>query len=305
MRGRCGRQRGTRVISLRDLEFLTALSRRKHFARAAEECGVSQPAFSMRIRKLEDRLGFAIVKRGNRFQGFTTEGQTLLRHALSIQDGLKAMEQEIRSARGEIVGDLAIGVIPTAAIRAARLVKTLQTRHPGIRVRLETASSLAIQQGIDSGQFEAGITYGEGVARDLLRLEPLYGESYYLLAPVGLAPRPTGEATWAEAAALPLCLLDPRMQNRKIIDGMFRDLGLVPRIMTEATGFLPAIVLAEEGLAATIVPGDLAESLARGPGTVALRLTEPTLEKPVCLLSRARDAGLPTVDALRDVCGIS
>ena len=43
------------MLDLRDLECLSALARHKHFARAAEECGMSQPAFSMRIRNLEDR----------------------------------------------------------------------------------------------------------------------------------------------------------------------------------------------------------------------------------------------------------
>ena len=62
------------MISLRDLEFLSALARHRHFARAAEECGVSQPAFSMRIRKMEERLGTSVVTRGNRFSRFHPGG---------------------------------------------------------------------------------------------------------------------------------------------------------------------------------------------------------------------------------------
>lgn len=49
------------------MQLLVALARHRHFARAARDVGISQPAFSMRIRKLEENLGVAIVRRGNRF----------------------------------------------------------------------------------------------------------------------------------------------------------------------------------------------------------------------------------------------
>ena len=49
------------MITLRDLEFPSALARHKRFARAAEECGVSQPAFSMLIRRFERKLNAAAV----------------------------------------------------------------------------------------------------------------------------------------------------------------------------------------------------------------------------------------------------
>ncbi len=287
------------MISLRELEFLASLARRKHFARAAEECGVSQPAFSMRIRKLEEKLDTPIVKRGNRFQGFTAEGDALVRHARKIVDDVKILEQEFRSAKGEITGKLVLAVVPTAVIFAARAVKTLRTTHPGVKVSIQTATSLAIQQGLENGLFDAGITYGEGVSRDLLRVEDLYRETYTLLAPIHLAPRLKGEVTWAEAAQLPLTLLEPGMQNRRILDKVFDDLGLFPTVSVETSGFLAAMVLAAEGMSATVVPGHLIEALGQPAGTVALRLAEPELEKNVTIVTPLRDPGLPTVDALR------
>ncbi|WP_425046733.1 LysR family transcriptional regulator [Primorskyibacter sp. S87] len=290
------------MISLRELEFISSLARRKHFARAAEDCGVSQPAFSMRIRKIEEQLGAAIVKRGNRFQGFTAEGETLVRHARKIMDDLKVMEQEIRSERGEVTGLLSVGVIPTAAIFAARAIRRLQGLYPGIRVRLETATSLAIQQGLEDGRFEAGFTYGEGVSRDMLRADPLYQEAYYLLAPVSLIPQGKSEISWAEAAELPLSLLEPNMQNRRILDKVFRDAGLVPDVVSETSEFTASMVLAAEGASATIVPKVHAETFGVLDGAVALPLVNPKLEKEVCLVAQMRDPSLPTVAALRKVC---
>jgi DNA-binding transcriptional LysR family regulator len=55
------------------LEFLLALAREKHFGRAAESRGVTQPTLSAGIKQLEDALGVLLVNRGSRFLGFTAE----------------------------------------------------------------------------------------------------------------------------------------------------------------------------------------------------------------------------------------
>ncbi|MEL7090536.1 MAG: LysR family transcriptional regulator [Pseudomonadota bacterium] len=284
------------------MEFLTALARRKHFARAAEDCGVSQPAFSMRLRKIEEGLGVALVKRGNRFQGFTSEGEAMLRHAHKIMDDLKIMEQDIRSATGEITGSLSVGIIPTAVIYAARAINRLRVRHPGITARLHTASSLAVQQGVDSGQFDAGFTYGEGLTTHLHQIDPVYDERYLLLVPDQMRPDANDTITWEQAAELPLCLLEPTMQNRRIIDKVFRDQGLAPQIIAASSGFLASVVLAGEGAAATIVPEHMVDLFGPMSGVQALKLVEPALDMQVCLFTRSRDLTLPTVDALRRVC---
>ena len=72
------------MSDLRDLQMLVSLSRIRNFSRAASECNISQPAFSTRIRKLEERLNLALVRRGNSFQGFTTEGEVVLKWARKL-----------------------------------------------------------------------------------------------------------------------------------------------------------------------------------------------------------------------------
>ena len=60
---------------LRQLEYLSALARERHFGRAAAACQVSQPTLSEAIRRLEAELGVQVVRRGRRFEGFTLEGE--------------------------------------------------------------------------------------------------------------------------------------------------------------------------------------------------------------------------------------
>jgi DNA-binding transcriptional LysR family regulator len=253
----------------------------------------------MRIRKVEERLDTAIVRRGNRFQGFTPEGETLIRHARKIADDVRALEQDLRAAKGDITGTLVIGVIPTAVIFAARATRLLRRDHPGIKVSIQTKTSLAIQQGLEAGEIDAGITYDEGVSRDLLRVDPLYDEGYLLLVPSAMAPRSTGTATWSEAAELPLCLLEPGMQNRRILDRVFSDQGLVPDVIAQTSGFTASMVLAAEGVAATVLPRLLVDTLHGLDGTIALPLVSPLLEKTVALVTPMRDPSLPTIAAFR------
>lgn len=289
------------MVELRDLRYLTALARHKHFARAAEECGVSQPAFSMRIRNLEERLRATIVKRGNRFQGLTTEGERVVARARTIVDQVQALEQEVNATRGEIFGQLTLGVIPTAAPYAGLLAIWLKKAHPGIAVRIKTTNSLAIQQGVDDGAFHAGITYTEGASKDLLRVDWLYDEQYVLLMPTELMPDPAAEVTWRQAAAYPLTLLEPKMQNRRIIDRIFDDVGVEPIVAFETDGFSAAMVMAAEGAAAAVVPKVLVDALGVFEGAKALPLTDPAIEKSVSLVTALKDRSMPIVEALRRV----
>jgi hypothetical protein len=68
-------------VDIRQLQYLVALAREKHFTRAAQACHVTQPTLSGRIRQLEQELGVPIVERGQRFLGFTADGERVLKWA--------------------------------------------------------------------------------------------------------------------------------------------------------------------------------------------------------------------------------
>ena len=287
------------MIELRDLQFLAALAQHRHFARAAQACGVSQPAFSTRIRKLEDRLGVALVRRDNRFQGLTEAGEKLVQGGVPLVEGMRALEHQIASAKSIASGRLRLGVIPTASTYAGSVAAALSAEYPEISVRIETGSSLAIQQRLIDGRLDAGVSYQEGADRDMLHVRALYQERYVLLCPTALAPRGTSTITWAEAAHLPLVLLDPGMQNRRIVDKVFEDVGVVPQIFAETNALTSGVVMASRGAAAVVIPQVMAEGLAADlRGTVLLEMIEPAVEKSIALLVPQLQKNEPLVAAL-------
>jgi DNA-binding transcriptional LysR family regulator len=84
---------------LRHLEFLTALARERHFARAAAACSVSQSTLSAGIKQMEESLGFLLVERSQRYVGLTPEGAKVLewaQHVMTDFDGLQQTLAEMR-----------------------------------------------------------------------------------------------------------------------------------------------------------------------------------------------------------------
>ena len=81
------------------LQMFIALAKERHFGRAAEACGVTQPSLSSAIRQLEEQLGVQLVHRGSRFQGLTPEGKRVLERSLKIVGDVRALRDEMRVAR--------------------------------------------------------------------------------------------------------------------------------------------------------------------------------------------------------------
>jgi DNA-binding transcriptional LysR family regulator len=102
------------------LEFLIELARERHFGRAAEVCGVTQPSLSSGLKQLEESLNTLLVLRGSRFEGFTPEGERALEWARRIVGDSRAMRQDLIALKRGLTGEIKIAAIPTARPMASR-----------------------------------------------------------------------------------------------------------------------------------------------------------------------------------------
>jgi DNA-binding transcriptional LysR family regulator len=285
------------MADIRDLQLIVSLSRHKHFSRAADDCGISQPAFSARIRKMEEGFSLPLVRRGNKFMGFTPEGEVVLKWARKLLLDVEGMRQEIDALNNNLNGKLALGVIPTALPFAAKVSSQLRRLHPNLSIEIHSLSTRQIEIRLNDYSLDAGIMYFEDA--DPETTEKLYEESYVLITPGDLAPRRSGQATWAEAAKLPLCLLTADMRNRQFLDAVFASIDAVPTVVMEASGFTAVLAQVANGAAATIAPRDVAETfLARG-ATVQLSLIDPVATHTVGFSIKDQTPIPPMVQALR------
>jgi DNA-binding transcriptional LysR family regulator len=104
--------RNASPMFMRQLVYLVALDRHRHFARAAEACHVSQPALSAGLAELERELGITIIKRNRSFQGITPEGERVLAWAHQVLASLDGLKQEAALVRQVAGGHVSIGTIP-------------------------------------------------------------------------------------------------------------------------------------------------------------------------------------------------
>ena len=210
-------------MDIRQLQYLSALAREKHFTRAAAACNVSQPTLSGRIRQLEQELGIPIVERGQRYFGLTPEGERVLSWAHQILDGWAALKQEITQLKGEghLTGRITMGVVPSALPMAARLTGFFQSQHSEIDLAILSQTSIEVIRSLEDFSIDAGITYLDNEPIEGLIAVPLYRERYCLFVAEHDSIAGRDSISWAEAADHPLCLLTPNMQNRRIIDRAF------------------------------------------------------------------------------------
>ena len=292
------------LMDIRQLAYLAALAREKHFTRAAEACNVTQPTLSSRIRQLEEELGVPIVERGQRYLGLTSEGETVLKWAHAILDNCSALTQELAQMRSGLTARLTIGVIPTALLFTPRITAVMGKLHPDVGFKILSMSSIEILERLKEHAIDAGISYLDNEPVDFHTTLPLYRERYSLIVHADHPLAKTGRATvtWAEAAAGPLCLLNAEMQNRRIIDRAFREAGVTPHCQVETTSLSNILAHVLGSGLAGIVPEDFLASIGGHSAATALRIEAPAVEHAVGLITLDRDPLPPALDALFAAC---
>ncbi len=279
------------------LEMFIALANERHFGRAAETVGVTQPSLSSAIRQLEDQLGVQLVFRGSRFQGLTPEGQRVLDWARRIVGDMRALKDEMRSVHAGLSGNLRIGVIPTALPMVADLTAPFTARHPNMRVTILSRTSAEILDGIDSLELDAGITYLDNEPLGRVAQTPLYTEFYRFLCAPGSSFAGRAQISWHEVASVPLCLLTADMQNRRIVNQHLAEAGAKVQAMVESNSTIALVSHVRSSLWASVVPMKLAEMFT-GQGLIAIPIVEPEAEHLVGLVTTRRDPQTPVLQAL-------
>lgn len=282
------------------LEMFIALARERHFGRAAESCGVTQPSLSSAIRQLEDQLGVQLVFRGSRFQGLTPEGQRVLDRAQKIVADARALRDEMRSVKEGLSGNLRLGVIPTALPMVAELTGPFTARHPNVKVTVLSRTSVEILAQIESLELDAGVTYLDNEPLGRVLQVPLYTEFYRFLCAPGTPLAGRSSVTWAEAAEQPLCLLTGDMQNRRILNQHLGEAGAQTAAQIESNSTIALISHVMTGRWASIVPMRLARLFAETGRLVAVPIVDPEAEHVVGLIAARRDPQTPVLSALID-----
>jgi DNA-binding transcriptional LysR family regulator len=293
-------------VVIQQLEYLVALARERHFGRAAAACHVSQPTLSVAIRKLEHELDVVIVLRGQRFEGFTTEGQRVVTWAHRILAERNELLADVERMRGGLTVTARIGAVPTSVPTSPLVTSRFLERYPGARVRVEALSSREIARRLAEFELDAGLTYLDNETPPGTKRVELYRERFVLVAPSEHPLMQQSEVRWGEAAELALCALTTEMRNRRILDANMAADGVQfkPVVETDTVGALythmktlrMGSVVAHTWLEAFGMPDGLAmrPMVEQGPGPAVGLIVldrEPNSLVAQALLDAAADAG--------------
>jgi DNA-binding transcriptional LysR family regulator len=285
-------------MDIRQLRYLIALVRERHFTRAAEASFVTQPTLSGRIRQLEEELGVPIVLRGQRYHGLTPEGERVLRWARKIIEDVDGMRRDLSMLSGEPEGRMTLGVIPSAMLCLPPLTEALRLRHPRIGFEILSRTSRQIARELEDFTIDAGLTYLDSEPLGIGATWPLYTEHYRLFVTAESPLSRRAEVTWAETAALPLCALTPDMQNRRILDAAFAAAGQTPQPMIESNSVLALCAHVAHGGYAAVLPEHFLSVLGGAGRIRSIPLVAPVLSHTIGIVALERDPLPPLLAAL-------
>ena len=280
------------------LELLLALAKERHFGRAAEICGITQPTMSTSIKQLEEILGVMLVQRGSRFQGFTPEGERVLDWARRIVSNSRAMREEIQGLKDKLSGEIKLAAIPTVLGMVASLTTPFRMRHPDVRFRVVSCTSADVLGLLENIEVDAGLTYIENEPIGNVRTIPLYNESYRLLTAPDAMFGDRDQVTWKEVGKVPLCLLTPDMQNRRIIDRALRSVGAEATPTLTSNSLLVLYTHVKTGRWASVMPAKLAETLGLKDTVRSIPIVDPIVDYSIGMVIPQRDPMTPLIAAL-------
>jgi len=280
------------------LEFLLALAREHNFGKAAEQCGVTQPTFSAGIKQLEDMLGVMLVQRTSRFLGFTPEGERVLQWARGIVSDARAMRQEVQTLKKGLSGRLKIAAVPTALPMVSTLTTPFRAKHPNVKFTILSRTSMEVLSMLENLEADAGLTYIDNEPLGGMRAVPLYLEQYRLLTSENSPLGDRESVTWAEVGNIPLCLLTPDMQNRRIIDHLLESAGTNAEPTLESNSMIVLFSHVRTGRWASVMPEKLADTLGLTEHLRSIPIVEPEAVHQIGLVVPPREPTTPLATAL-------
>ncbi len=208
-------------MDLRSMQQMIAIAAHGHMTRAAEELGVTQPALSAALRKLEDELGTELFHRTGHGVEATEAGKVFVEHAKITLRASQQTAEAVRSLVGLETGSIRVGAGATATgYLLPGAIQAVRKKHPGLRFSIREAGSSAVAQGVLSGELDLGVVTLpiEHPRADELMIVKEIRDELMLIVPEGHALHGRKTFRWEELAGEAVIAFEAGSAVRKIID---------------------------------------------------------------------------------------
>lgn len=270
-------------MDVKQLRYVEAVARHRHFTRAAEDLHVAQSALSHQVRRLEDELGIALFERTSRRVVPTEAGVAIAARARRVLAEVDGAREEVDQLRGALRGRIWIGALARAGdIDVPGLLACFSHQHPGIEVGLREGLADEMLGYLADDEIDAAFCLLAGELPDELASERL-GDDEVVVAFSPEAAPPGARAGVTDLAER--TIVGPRRGSAvtRVLEDRFAQARAPLRLALESGDPFLLRSLAARGFGAAILPRSLAQ--LEGPA-VEVRSLDPPAKLDVALVWR-------------------
>ena len=239
-------------LTLKQLRYFESLARHGHFGRAAEAAAISQPALSMQIKELEDRLGAPLFDRSARAIRLTGFGEEFATRARDILRLVEELEDSARIARDQMAGRLRLGVIPTVApYLLPQVIAELTRVYPALDLQLRETITPKLLAELAEGRLDCAIV-ALPVSEPALIEVPLFSEDFVLVRPLAEAGLSAPNAR--DLREMRLLLLEEGHCFRDQALSFCKLQAAAPREVMDGSSLTTLVQMVGAGIGVTLIP---------------------------------------------------
>lgn len=286
-------------LTLKHLRYFMALSRHGHFGRAAEACGISQPALSVQIKELETLLGAPLTERSARQIRLSSLGEALAERAREILSAVDELDDLARISRGSLGGRLRIGVIPTIApYLLPGLIKELAAHYPDLDIQPREAVTRTLLRDLGEGQLDLAIV-ALPVSESAFHEEPLFEEEFVLVRPLADADKPVPNPK--RLLEMRLLLLEEGHCFRDQALSFCSPSGLGTRELIEGSSLTTLVQMVSAGIGVTLIPEMAVQMETLSAQVSVARLPKPHPKRMVGIVWRKSSPMAPRFSEIAEL----
>jgi len=285
-------------MELRQLRYLEAVTRHRHFTNAADELHIAQSALSHQVRRLEQELGVELLQRTTRSVQPTEAGEIVAARARTVLAETEALQLEIDQLRGLLRGHVSVGAMLFGGeLDIPAILARFTARFPEIDVGLYEGTAHRMIELLADGTLDLTFALEVEPPDGLQRLELSTEELAVAMSPSHELAAGDGPVSAKAIAAERLIAFQRGSSTRQLVDAAFERAGVAPRIALEANDLALVRALVAQGVGLAILP----RSFLERPGPkIALRPLSPALRSSVVLWWRADRRLSPAAQAFVD-----
>lgn len=287
------------AVSVRQLRAFVAVYHSASISAAADALALTQPAVTVLIKDMEDRLGVRLFDRTSRSMRRTEAAEKAFLHAQRVLGELKALNENMAALASGRDGHIRIAATSTVAQTVLPpIIRQFLNVRPTVRVAVNDCAPSEFAESLLREQADIGVGTLEGDVPGLIQRVVL--EDPLCAVASRDEFRDAGEISWDELSAYPIIAVRGGYGIRRSIDVAAMTAGVELHVEYEVSLLTTALSMAASGLGVALVPKSVLDT-AQFASLAGRRLTSPEVSRALAIVYCEGRSMSPAAQAFADV----